>query len=86
MTLRVKDCIGKWVKFTQVEWGQECGYVDKALVVSPYQIFLNTEDNPRCRPDSGYKGDDVPEWADYGWHMDDGEYKDLQLIEDMGEW
>jgi hypothetical protein len=90
MTLRAKDCIGKWVKFTQMDGDCVCGYVDRALVVSPCQVYLNTEDNPRCRPDTGYTGGDsydVPDWADYGWYMGGaGCYKDLQLIEDMGEW
>ena len=85
MTLKVKDCINKWVRFTQKEHGKTCGYVDKAFVVRPEQVYLNTKDNPRCRPDSGYiRHDEIPDWADYGWWVGDGDFEDLQLLEDLG--
>jgi hypothetical protein len=86
MTLRARDCVGKWVRFTQVEYGSEAGYIDKALVVSPNQVYLNTKDNPRCREYTGYiNKDDMPEWSNYGWWMDEDSYKDLQLLEDIGK-
>ena len=86
MTLKVEDCINKWVRFTQKEDGSPCGYVDKAFVVSSKQVYLNTEDNPRCRLDTGYiRRDEIPDWADYGWFMDDRDFGDLQLLEDIGE-
>lgn len=85
MTLRARDCVGKWVRFTQKEDYCNCGYVDKALVVSPHQVYLNTKDNPRCRPDTGYTDGDAPDWANYGWWMDEDSYTDLQLLEDIGK-
>lgn len=86
MTLKVEDCINKWVMFTQKENGKTCGYVDKAFVVSSEQVYLNTKDNPRCRPDTGYMPSvGSPDWADYGWYMDDRDFEDLQLLEDIGE-
>ena len=67
MTLKVEDCINKWVRFTQKEKGNPCGYVDKAFVVSSKQVYLNTEDNPRFRPYSGYiRHADIPDCSDYG--------------------
>ena len=85
MTLKVEDCINKWVRFTQKEHGKTCGYVDKAFVVSSEQVYLNTKDNPRCRPDSGHiRHDEIPDWADYGWWVGDGDFEDLQLLEDLG--
>lgn len=86
MTLKVEDCINKWVRFTQKEHGKTCGYVDKAFVVRSEQVYLNTRDNPRCRPDTGYiRHDEIPDWADYGWCVGYGYFEDLQLLEDIGE-
>ena len=86
MTLKVEDCINRWVMFTQKENGKTCGYVDKAFVVRSEQVYLNTKDNPRCRPGTGYiRRDEIPDWADYGWWVGDGGFEDLQLLEDIGE-
>lgn len=87
-----KSFVGKWVSFDQIDCNGNCeGHVDKALVVSKSQVYLNTKDNPKCRPGTGHFVNlKCPKGMDYGWAMcsscpDRIYYKNLRLLDEIGE-
>lgn len=87
-----KSFVGKWVSFDQYDgWGYYEGHVDKALVVSKSNVYLNTKDNPKCRPGSGdFSSSQCPKGMNYGWAMYSNSsgrssYENLRLSDEIGE-
>lgn len=84
--------VGKWVSFDQLDSnGNYKGHVNKAIVVSKSQVYLNTKDNPKCRPGSGgFSSLQCPKGMNYGWVMCSyypfaKYYENLRLSDEIGE-